>query len=338
VSAEPAPPPEAAGTATSPAGQAAAFAAELAPLGLRWHGSGRVSLSGPLARLAAQCDSAFTTLAGLWAAEPEDHPAMLDLAAMQAAGYLSAFPHLATFPVCLAAEEENLRDFTAGPVAADGALRLTRTTPVREVLTPAACYHVFVSHERDNLTVPSYLTTRNTCFRREDHYEPLRRQWSFRMREIVCIGTRAEVTAFLGAAREAASALLRELDLAVAWEAATDPFFGPAGNPMALAQRLQPTKHEAVFGGDLALASVNHHEDHFGAAFGITRQDRPAASGCVAFGIERWVYAFTRRHGTDPRAWPDINAAACGATRQLAVPGDDAPGDGGTQAGHEDAP
>lgn len=129
---------------------ATAFAAELAPLGLRWHGNGQVSLSGPLGRLAAQCDSAFTTLAGLWAAEPEEHPAMLDLAAMQATGYLSSFPHLATFPVCLAAEKENLRDFAAAPLAADGAVHFTRTAPVREILTPAACYHVFVGHARKN--------------------------------------------------------------------------------------------------------------------------------------------------------------------------------------------
>lgn len=93
-----------------------------------------------------------------------------------------------------------------------------------------------------------------------------------------------------------------------------------------------------MFGGDLALASVNHHEDHFGAAFGITRHDRPAASGCVAFGIERWVYALTRRHGADRHAWPDITAAARRAARQAAVPGDDAPGDADSQPEHEDAP
>ena len=120
------------------------------------------------------------------------------------------------------------------------------------------------------------------------------------MREIVCLGTRSEVSGFLAQARDAVSLLLGELDLPVSWDVATDPFFQPAKNPKYVAQRLQPTKHEARFEGDLAIASVNLHEDHFGAAFGITRADRPAVSGCMAFGMERWVYAITRRYGPDP--------------------------------------
>src|SRR5438874_9913215 len=34
-----------------------------------------------------------------------------------------------------------------------------------------------------------YVTTRAACFRRESYYRPLQRQWSFSMREIVCLGT-----------------------------------------------------------------------------------------------------------------------------------------------------
>src|SRR5205807_9266638 len=110
----------------------------------------------------------------------------------------------------------------------------------------------------------------------------------------------------------------RELDLPVDWATATDPFFRPARNPRYLAQRLQPTKHEAVFEGDLAIASVNLHEDHFGAAFDIRRDGRAAVSGCVAFGVERWLYALTRRHGSDPANWPDTAAAARTAAAGIA--------------------
>jgi hypothetical protein len=27
-------------------------------------------------------------------------------------------------------------------------------------------------------------------------------------------------------------------------------------------------------------------------------------TGCTAFGLERWVYAFFAQHGTRPEAWP----------------------------------
>ncbi len=140
------------------------------------------------------------------------------------------------------------------------------------------------------------------------------------MREIVCIGSRAEVVDFLTRTRDAVDALCRALELPVDWAVATDPFFQPTRNAKYLAQRVQPTKHEALFGGDLAIASVNLHEDHFGEAFGIRRAGRPAVTGCVAFGIERWLYALTDRHGPDPAGWPDVAAAAEHAVALQGVP------------------
>ncbi|GAB1646554.1 hypothetical protein [Krasilnikovia sp. MM14-A1259] len=282
--------------------------AELAPVGLGWRESGHAVLTGPLYRLAADCDQGFATVAAAFGAEPEQHPAMIDARELQRVAYLESFPQLATFPVGL--DPADLDTFAGrDPLDADGAVRLTRTAPVRELLTPAACYHLYPHHRGERLVAPAYLTTVNTCFRREKYYRPLRRQWSFRMRELVCLGGRAEVVAFLKRGRDAVDALCRELDLPIRWEVATDPFFRPAQNPRWLAQRLRPTKHEATF-GDLAIASVNLHEDTFGAAFDITRDGVPASSGCVAFGLERWAYALTRRHGADPANWPDVAAAA----------------------------
>ncbi|MGH9226673.1 MAG: aminoacyl--tRNA ligase-related protein, partial [Acidimicrobiales bacterium] len=93
----------------------------------------------------------------------------------------------------------------------------------------------------------------------------------------------------------------------VTWQAATDPFFRPAANPRYVMQVVDPTKHELVFagsGGDLALASVNLHHDHFGRAFDIRMGTAPAHTGCLAFGLERWLAAIIRHHGPDPSAWP----------------------------------
>jgi seryl-tRNA synthetase len=295
-------------------------AGALTAAGLGWQASGHATLAGPLYRLADACDQAFLALASLWAAEPEEHPAMIAAATLQRVGYLTSFPHQATFPVCLDADSGNLHAFTGGdPVNGDGVVRLARTAPARDLLTPAACYHIYPHHQGEQLGSLRYITTRNTCFRRETYYEPLRRQWSFRMREIVCLGTRGEVQDFLAHAKAAVSLLLRELDLPVRWEVATDPFFAPASNPHYLAQVLQPVKHEARFGADLAIASLNLHEDHFGAAFGISRASQPATSGCVAFGIERWLYAIASRHGCDPAAWPDPVAAVRRAAAALAA-------------------
>jgi hypothetical protein len=100
------------------------------------------------------------------------------------------------------------------------------------------------------------------------------------------------------------------IDLPLDWSPATDPFFRPHSDPGYLIQRIQPIKHEATYDGSLALGSANLHHDHFGALFDITRDGAPATSACVAFGIERWLFALTDRHGPEPSGWPDVVAAA----------------------------
>jgi seryl-tRNA synthetase len=244
---------------------------------IRFHESGEVSLSGPAQALAADADRAFTLLAARWDAAPERHPVTIGVDVLARTGYLASFPHQVNF---------------AG----------------NRVLTPAACYHLYPAREGQKLDGPLYLTTVNTCFRRETAYVPLRRQWSFTMREIVCVGTQAEVTAFLDRARELAGALCDLAGIQITWEHATDPFYR-ADDPGYLMQKVAPVKFEARR-GDLAIASVNAHHDHFGATFGIQRAGEPAHSGCLAFGIERWLAAIFDCHGGDPSNWPDLVALA----------------------------
>jgi hypothetical protein len=192
----------------------------------------------------------------------------------------------------------------------DGAAVLGRTAPVTDLLTPAACYHLYAAHAGETLAAPLYLGTQNTCFRAESSYLPLRRQWSFTMREVVCLGTPAEVAGFVATARDVLDRFAELVDLPLDWLPATDRFFRPRQSPGYLSQRLHATKHEATYAGSLAVGSVNQHGDHFGGLFGITRAGAPAASACLAFGIERWLFALVDRHGPDPAYWPDLPAAA----------------------------
>jgi hypothetical protein len=274
--------------------------ADLTRIGLRWQPAGRAGFTGPLAALAGDLDRAVRALAARWDAAEEHHPAALPAGLLDRLGYLESFPQQATFPVGLAPVDDDL-----GHVEhPDGTVTLTRPRPVTEVLTPAACYHLYAAHEGETLTAPLYLTTRNTCFRQETRYEPLRRQQSFTMREIVCLGTPGETADFLAEARACAGRLARAVGLPVDWAPATDPFFRPRSSPGYLMQRIQPSKHEALYGGSLAIASVNLHRAHFGTAFGITRDGAPVSSACLAFGLERWMYAVIDRHGSDPARRP----------------------------------
>ncbi|HVE45378.1 MAG TPA: hypothetical protein VNA57_01340 [Acidimicrobiales bacterium] len=275
--------------------------------GLTWRLSGQATLSGPLLDLADRLDRRFVSMSGSWGAEELRFPPLIAAAELERIDYFRSFPHLATFAACLGTEEANLETFTAGdPVGADGSLRLTELAPVTEVLTPAACYHLYAHYRGQVFTGPRWFTTRATCFRREEHYRPLERQWSFTMREIVIMGTAAEARVFLDEATAAVDALVEELGLPLGWTMATDPFFKPSRNPQYLMQRIDPTKHELLFEDRLAIASRNLHHDHFGRAFEIQREAAPVHTACIAFGLERWLAAFVHQFGPDDSRWPAV--------------------------------
>lgn len=273
----------------------------------RWLENGQSVLSGKLLKLYYKLDQLFLSWAEDYHAEEYLFPTFVPTHELVKVDYFRSFPHFVTFPVALDPDEENLKCFTEGKsVDSTGEIRLTTAAPIRDVLTPAACYHFYIQFQGETLQEPRYVTTRATCFRRETHYLPLERQWSFSMREIVCIGTVDEVKGFLAKYQNQVDRFFKQIQLPVEWKDATDPFFNPSGNPKYLLQKLDPVKTEMVFQNCLALGSINFHRNYFGEAFQIFREGKEAFSGCVAFGIERWIFAFLARFGWRETDWPDL--------------------------------
>ncbi len=275
-------------------------------IGLSQRPCGLTVVSGELLEAERRLDALIVDWSRDWRATEYRFPPLIEAAHLDRLDYFKSFPHLATFAVALDDDGDNLAAFGDRELSADGAVDLTATAPVKHVLTPAACYHVYAELEGARLDGPAYVTTRNTCYRREAEYTPLERQWAFNMREIVCIGTDEEVQAFLTAASRRIDGLIRHLGIDAKWESATDPFFRPEKNPKFLFQKLEPVKHEVVFDGRLAIASTNFHRDYFGDAFSIQRNGTAAASGCVAFGLERWLSALRQTFGARPQDWPSV--------------------------------
>ena len=275
--------------------------------GHTWYAHGHSAFSGALLALFQKLDGLFLR----WAAESQARdylfPPCLPAAALDRVDYFRSFPHLVTFPVALSAQDANLKQFSAtAHVDASGSVPLTSGAPVRDVLTPAACYHFYWNFAGEELDQPRYVTTRATCFRRETQFIPLQRQWSFTMREIVCLGTAEEVQDFLGHSQQRIDRFLQTIGLPVSWQAATDAFFDPSSNAKYLLQKLAPNKTEMVFQEHLAIGSINFHRNYFGEAFGIRRHGQAAYSGCVAFGLERWIYAWLTQFGRHEQEWPDL--------------------------------
>lgn len=243
------------------------------------------------------------------ACDPWMPPAALPLATLARASYFDAFPQWLTLAAHLREDVATLEHVarSADPAAA----ACDACAPASAALPPAVCYHVYAALAGRVLLGPATITAQGTCWRHEgDRLRPLARGWAFTMREAVCVGDGPAVEAFRAHGIERARALATALSLDAKLEEATDPFFRPTARGRELLQRLKGLKQElrlAVGDESIAAASFNLHERFFGESFDIRLLDgAPAASACVAFGVERWTLAFLAAHGTSARRWPSI--------------------------------
>jgi hypothetical protein len=145
-------------------------------------------------------------------------------------------------------------------------------------------------------------------FRHEPSHDPARRQ-IFHQHELVRIGEPEAVLEWRDEWAQRGLELLRGFGLAAELDNASDPFFGRRGRMLAASQREQALKLELlvqIAGPEpTALASFNHHLDHFGSTYGIELADGATAhTACLGFGHERIVLALLHTHGLDPNAWP----------------------------------
>jgi seryl-tRNA synthetase len=249
---------------------------------------------GPaMVALKAALDRRFVAWADEIGAVSMLYPTLMPVSELEPLDYFRNFPHLAVAASGVRAErlETGFGQDTAAMEAIPGA----DLADARYVLPSAACYNVYVHLKDEVLDGPRYVTTVANCYRNENEYTELQRLWSFTMREIVCLGPAEAVQDHLLALAERLG-----LDLAVA--AATDPFYQP-GSSVAVMQKLFPQKEELQYKGELAIASVNFHRNFFGERCRIrTRDGEPVFTGCVAFGIERWLHALLDRFAGDAGA------------------------------------
>ena len=177
--------------------------------------------------------------------------------------------------------------------------------PAELGLPSAACFAVYLHLTGRQVADRTSVTVLGRCFRREEYYEGLRRLVGFHMREIVGLGSQEFTSEHLARFGDRISAFAAALQLPMAKEAATDPFYDRGGQ-RALLQRLAPVKHEFLVDG-LAIASVNVHRNFFGERCDIRLADTgmPVFTSCVAFGLERWLSVLHARHGS----WSAVLAA-----------------------------
>jgi hypothetical protein len=273
---------------------------------------GRATLGPAATRLLGMLDANFARWGEAAGADEYRFPPVVSVADLARLDYFDNFPHLVS-PVSALDRTLMADSGLADGVIVDGTVAASALTDTVHVLPSAACYSAYFALRDTTVEQEATrVTTVATCFRREDHYEGLRRLFGFTMREIICVGTRDAVLDHLNTFKARIAAFLGEVGIPHDVDIATDPFFDPNGARGKM-QKLFPTKEEFLYDGKLAIASVNFHRNFFGERCRIRLPDgSPAFTGCVAFGLERWISAlgelFTdsatiQRHLTGASDW-----------------------------------
>lgn len=242
-------------------------------------------------------EARFQEIAVVLAARPVAGPALLTVEDLARLDFFRNFPQLG-LPVATLTEEAR-GELARGEVATPSATH--PLVPTGYCLPTATCYGLLLPLRDRGIEAPEIITSIGRCFRNEDHYDGLRRLRAFHMREVLYVGSQDGVVDHLARSKELVLSLVDQLGIKVRHEPATDPFYLGDGS-RSLLNQLDPVKFEFVSDDGTAIASVNRHRNFFGERLGIRVGDGSAYSGCLAFGVERWVHALLQVHGDARRA------------------------------------
>ncbi len=275
--------------------------------------TGRVMLAGPAARLFAFFDAEFARIARTYEAQPVKFPVLISVDTLKKADYFASFPHHITLASHLVEDAQLLKSVVEAATRNPQDLTFPgECLCTSHVNSPAVCFHYYEALSGRRLDSVARVTAVGPSFRYEaGNLRTLERLWDFTMREIVFVGPTGEVDELRMSAMNPVMELVDELGLKSHIETASDPFFVGNFAGQTFYQLSHRTKFELrlylPFEAErsLAAASFNWHQQFFGSRFGITVPGgEPAGTACVAFGVERWVYAFVAQYGLDPARYP----------------------------------
>jgi seryl-tRNA synthetase len=272
----------------------------------------------PVSSLLRFLDDTFVNrIAAAFGAKEETYPAVIHLTSLDKTNHFTSFPEHIHFLAHLRDDLDVIESFAdaireAGGWKPDVPLDLNRNMPKpRFAMNPSACYHCYEGLQGETLEGDGIVVTAVAkCHRYESkNHADFGRLLDFSMREIIFVGKPEFVRDNRLKAVELLKRLAVEWELDCTIENANDPFFTNDFQVKASFQRSQEMKYEMrltipYLGKSIACSSVNFHSTAFGSAFGIKTGKRPATTGCVGFGLERWALALFAQFGPDLANWP----------------------------------
>lgn len=271
-------------------------------------GDSAVILKGVALFLFDFFDSEFNKLAMRLGAVPRQYPVLLPVEAYKKTGYLHNSPQYATF--CCDARE-NISMLEALEENIDSEDIFQRLQKPHYALSPSACFHTYLEYQNKKMEEMSVFTFKQNVFRNEGrlNYKQIGRLRDYHVREIVFLGDNAFVTEKRNEAIQYSIELLKKWEMVGKILVASDPFVMPKMQKYKKIQLLENSKYEIRLNvsedEQISAASFNLHGTAFSYPFkiSISKVDE-VVTGCVGFGLERWVIAFLSQFGAEPDNWP----------------------------------
>lgn len=277
-------------------------------------GTGHVILRGPAAQLLSLVDrKAQTMFARHFNAELEIYPNTIKNETLDRCAHFTSFPEHMDFVANLKQDLDVLNGFSndCREKGWSEDLHEGRMSRTAFSISPSCCYHCYEGMEGWKVEAPGRSATMIlACHRYEGaNHRSMSRLRAFHMREVVFIGTPRYVIEARAKGEELILQWAKDWELSCTFEIANDMFFTQDFSIKASFQRLQQAKKELQLKlpgekQSLSVFSSNFHASTFGKAFNITVGERPATTGCLAWGLERWVYAIFSQFGFDVKEWP----------------------------------
>ena len=178
--------------------------------------------------------------------------------------------------------------------------------------TPAPCLHVYSLLQNKTITKKNlgYMVI-GTCGRYENgNWKFPFRLSSFHMLEFVIFGSKAYVDSTRKNLIALCGKKIKILDIPGKFCNATDSFFMATNEGAKVIQKLKELKKEfrtEINGKDVALFSINNHEDYFTKRFNIKLKSVSEPSSiCIAFGIERLIACGLLKWSSNQKKWPGV--------------------------------
>lgn len=270
--------------------------------------NGMISLQGKSIFLYNYFNHVFETFALKAGAEKKMYPVLLPVDAYQKTGYLKNSPQYAMFCSCSVESMDVLEKMN------DNALNHEINKMLREpayALSPSACFHTYLEYKNQTLPKEQVVTFTQSVFRNEGrfNFEELGRLRDYHVREIVFIGSVEYVEKQRQEIMDQTIHFLESLNMDYDITVANDAFVMPKMQKFKKIQKLSKTKYELhLFHNEIdkmSVASFNLHGTAFTYPFHIKVEGcENTVTGCIGYGLERWVISFIKQYGLDIEKWP----------------------------------